>query len=62
MGAEHRSKFCNTKIDLKKKGSSISCIKQMEITAISMTKIIVIGCWGGGTTSFKVLYEIQQLI
>ena len=65
MGAEHRSKFCNTKIDLKKKrkkGSSISCIKRREKTAISMTKIIVIGSWGGGTTSFKVLYVIQQSI
>ena len=60
MGAEHRSKCCNTKIDLRKKGSSINCIKQREITAISMTKIIVIWSWGGGTTSFKVLYEMQQ--
>ena len=48
MGAEHRSKCCNTKIDLRKKGSSINCIKQREITAISMTKIIVIWSWGGG--------------
>ena len=46
MGAEHRSKCCNTKIDLRKKGSSINCIKQREITAISMTKIIVIWSYG----------------
>ena len=61
MGAERRSKCCNTKIDLRKKGcSSINCIKQREITAISMTKIIVIWSWCGGTKSFKVLYEMQQ--